>query len=439
MQTQFAPAQLTDPALSEANAILRTCVHCGFCLATCPTYLLRGDELDSPRGRIYLAKVMLETGKPARPAVIKHLDRCLTCRSCMTTCPSGVDYGHLIERARARVETEHRRPLPDRLLRRWLGLLVPNPPLFRLALRAARPLRPVARLLPGRLQGMVAMAPKRLPRPSASTAPRTHPARGPRRARLALLPGCVQTVLHPEINEATIRLLTRHGCNVVIARKIGCCGAIATQLGDERSAKALARRNVAAWAAELERGLDGVVFNASGCGVALRDYGHLLRDDPQWAEAAARISALSRDVSEILGDLGPLAPAIRTGQRVVYQAACTMQHGLGIREAPKTLLSDVGFAVREPAESHICCGSAGVYSVLQPGMASELRARKLANLMATEPEIIASGNIGCISYLGEVAPVPVVHSVELLDWATGGPRPEALSPPGAGDPPRRIR
>lgn len=428
MRTHFTDAQLADASVQEANDILRTCVHCGMCLATCPTYLLLGDELDSPRGRIYLAKTMLESGKPATPGVVKHLDRCLTCLSCMTTCPSGVHYAHLVDRARVHIEKTYTRPLPERMLRRLLATVVPNPTVFRLSLIGGWFGRPFQRFLPGRLKGMVGMAPAKLAKPSPVDKPQVFPAEGARRMRVALLSGCAQPVLRPEINEATVRLLTRHGCEVVVAKGAGCCGALVHHMGREKASRAAARANVAAWTRELNRGgLDAVVFNASGCGVSLKDYGHLLRDDPRWGRAAARISELSKDVSEIMLKLGLDKPAVPTGQVVTYHTACSMQHGLGLRTQSKQLLSEAGFEVREPAESHICCGSAGTYSILQPDLADRLRDRKVGNLEATQPEIIAAGNIGCITHIAGATGVPVVHTVELLDWATGGRRPKALA------------
>jgi glycolate oxidase iron-sulfur subunit len=427
MQTRFSQARLADPDIKEVNDILRNCVHCGFCTATCPTYVLLGDELDSPRGRIYLAKNMLESDKPATAQVVKHIDRCLTCLSCMTTCPSGVHYAHLVDQARVHIEKTYVRPLPERFMRWLLATVVPNPTLFRLSLIGGRLGRPFAGLMPGRLKGMVAMAPAKLSGPSSVDKPQVFVAQGPRRKRVAMLTGCAQPVLRPEINEATVRLLTRHGCEVVIAEGAGCCGAIVHHMGREEDSRAAARANVAAWTGAIDGGgLDAVVFNASGCGVSLKDYGHLLRNDPEWAAPAARISAISKDVSELLVELGLKKPAVATGQTVTYHTACSMQHGLGLRGQSKRLLSDAGFQVREPAEGHLCCGSAGTYSILQPELSMRLRDRKIANLEATEPEIIAAGNIGCLTHIGGGTRVPMVHTVELLDWATGGPKPQAI-------------
>jgi glycolate oxidase iron-sulfur subunit len=428
MQTSFTLAQLADPDTRESEKILRACVHCGFCTATCPTYVLLGDELDSPRGRIYLIKEMLEKDKAPTAEVVKHIDRCLSCLACMTTCPSGVHYMHLVDHGRRHIEETYRRPWPDRLERALLATVLPRPWLFRLALLGASVSRPLARLLPGRLSGMVALAPRRLPPPSSTDAPQVFPAEGERRARVALLAGCAQQVLAPEINEATIRLLTRHGVEVVIARGAGCCGALAHHMGKERPALASARANVAAWTRELEgEGLDAVVINASGCGTTVKDYGFMLREDEAFADRAARISGLTRDITEFIADLG-LMPAARDVDLVVaYHSACSMQHGQKITDQPRALLAAAGFTVKDIPEGHICCGSAGTYNLLQPELARQLAERKLANIALVRPGVIASGNIGCITQLAGGASVPVVHTVELLDWATGGPPPKALA------------
>ncbi len=433
MRTAFAPDRLVDPDIQEANTILRKCVHCGFCLATCPTYMLLGDELDSPRGRIYLAKSMLETDAPATPNVVKHLDRCLTCQACMTTCPSGVDYVHLVDRARNHVEATYTRPLADRLLRQWLSFLVPRPWLFRMSVIAGSLTRPFARLVPGPLGALLGSAPKRLRSPSHVDRPAVYPADGQRRHRVALAGTCAQQVLRPEINESTVRLLNRLGCEVVVVKGAGCCGAIAHHMGDEDGAKNAAKANIAAWSGEIASGdLDAIVFTASGCGVTLKDYGHLLRNDEAWADRAASVSALCRDVSELLLELDFPKVNGSVGEAngvpiVAYHTACSMQHGLGLRILAKDLLGRAGFDVRLPDETHVCCGSAGTYSILQPELSRQLRDRKAAHLTATTPDIIAAGNIGCITHLAEAVDRPVVHTVELLDWATGGPKPVELA------------
>ena len=432
MQTSFTLAQLADPEIAEANKILRACVHCGFCTATCPTYVLLGDELDSPRGRIYLMKDMLEGDKPASQQVVKHIDRCLSCLACMTTCPSGVHYMHLVDLGRRHIEETYRRPLPDRLLRRLLALVLPRPALFRLSLRAARLARPLSPLLGPRLGAMLGLLPTRLAAPSPVDRPQVFPAVGLRRKRVALLSGCAQQVLAPEINEATIRLLTRHGCEVVVARGAGCCGALTHHLGKEQPALQAAAGNIRAWQGELEgEGLDAVVINASGCGTMVKDYVFLFREDAALAGPAAAISAMARDISELMAELGLEARAALPPLTVVYHSACSLQHGQKISEEPLDLLRQAGFTVREPAEAHLCCGSAGTYNLLQPALARRLRDRKVANLERTGAAVIATGNIGCITQLASGSALPVVHSVELLDWATGGPPPKALAPRAA--------
>jgi glycolate oxidase iron-sulfur subunit len=427
MQTSFSIAQLADPDNRESEQILRRCVHCGFCLATCPTYVQLGDELDSPRGRIYLIKDMLENDRPAVPDLVKHIDRCLSCLSCQTTCPSGVNYMHLVDHARRRIEETAQRPPTDRALRRLLALVLPRPALFRLALRAALLLKPAARLLPGRLKTLFALAPSRLPKPSALQKPQVIPAAGERRKRIALLTGCVQQVLAPEINEATIRLLTRHGCEVVIAEGAGCCGALAHHLGREAPALAQARAAIDAWSCVIETGgLDAVVINASGCGTMVKDYGFLLRNDPVYAEKAGRIASLARDVTELVSELGLTPPEQRSGLRVAYHSACSMQHGQRLHDLPKQLLAAAGFTVLDIPEAHLCCGSAGTYNLLQPEIAGQLRDRKVGNIRSVRPDAVATGNIGCLIQISGGMEIPVVHTVQLLDWATGGPEPPEL-------------
>ncbi len=433
MQTNFAPEQLADPAMRESEKILRTCVHCGFCTATCPTYLLLGDELDSPRGRIYLMKDMLENGKPASPEVVKHVDRCLSCLSCMTTCPSGVHYMHLVDHARAYIEQTYERPWHDRLLRATLARILPYPNRFRVALLGAKlasPFRNMVGALPvmgSRLRAMLELAPSRLPTRSPQEGARVFKPANKIAGRVAILQGCAQTVLDPGINEAAVRLLTRHGIEVAQVAGEGCCGALVHHMGREKDGHAFARHNIDAWIAEMDGpGLDAIVVTASGCGTTIKDYGFMFRDDPAYAEKAARVSAITKDVTEYLATL-PLEGG-RTSRKltVAYHSACSMQHGQQIREEPKKLLKKAGFAVKDVPEGHICCGSAGTYNILQPEIAAQLRARKVANIERTTPDVVATGNIGCMTQIGKGTSIPIVHTVELLDWATGGPAPEAL-------------
>jgi glycolate oxidase iron-sulfur subunit len=424
MQTRFSETQLADPDIAASEKILRACVHCGFCTATCPTYVLLGDELDSPRGRIYLIKDMLENDRPATETVVKHVDRCLSCLSCMTTCPSGVNYMHLVDHARAHIEKTYKRPLQDRVIRRLLGVVLPRPNLFRLALRAASLGKLLQRVMPARLQAMLALAPASLPPTSPVDAPQVFPAQGERRRRVALLTGCAQQVLAPQFNEATIRLLTRHGCDVVVAEGAGCCGALTHHLG--RGGHDYARRNIEAWTRELSKpgGLDAIVINASGCGTTVKDYGFMFRTDPDLAEQAAKISSLAKDISEVMVEIGLNPPAVQTGQRVAYHSACSLQHGQSIRNEPKMLLKQAGFVVADVPEGHLCCGSAGTYNLLQPEIAGKLRDRKVANIARTGAVMVAAGNIGCMTQIASGSDLPVLHTVELLDWATGGPAPK---------------
>ena len=427
MQTNFTEKQLADPGIARANQILRACVHCGFCTATCPTYQVLGDELDSPRGRIYLIKDMLEQGRAADEKTVRHIDRCLSCLACMTTCPSGVHYMHLIDHARVHVEKTYKRPLMDRLLRAVLARVIPYPGRFRLALLGAKMVRPFQRLIPdARVRAMVAMAPKQVPAVSRNDDAQVFAAVGERRMRVALMTGCAQKALNTDINDATIRLLRRLGCEVVVAKGAGCCGALTHHMGKAALAHGSAAANIRAWMAEkASGGLDAVVINTSGCGTTVKDYGHMFRNDPLAVEAA-EVAGLAKDVSEVLVNLG-LPEGAPKGLRVAYHAACSLQHGQQVKSAPKVLLKQVGFEVVEPADSHLCCGSAGTYNLLQPVISAELKARKVKTLEATAPDIIAAGNIGCMMQIGSGTGVPVVHTVELLDWATGGPRPRALA------------
>ncbi|MGH7034492.1 MAG: glycolate oxidase subunit GlcF, partial [Stellaceae bacterium] len=426
MQTNFTLAQLADSDTREANQILRTCVHCGFCNATCPTYALLGDELDGPRGRIYLIKDMLEHDRAPTPLVVRHIDRCLSCLACMTTCPSGVHYMHLVDQARHRIETRYRRPLPERVLRGFLAAVLPRPALFRLALLGARAARPFKALLPARLKPMLDLAPRRLPPASLIYRGQVLPAEGVRKKRVALMAVCAQQVIAPQIDEATARLLNRRGCEVAIAAGAACCGSLTHHMG--RDSRAMMKANIDAWIRESEgEGLDAIVINVSGCGVTVKEYGYIFRDDPAYAEKAAKVSALARDVSEFLAEIGLGAVRAPTGQRVAYHAACSLQHGQRILAAPKALLAEAGFTVLDVPEGHLCCGSAGTYNMLEPELATALRARKVANIESVSPELIAAGNIGCLTQIAGGTELPVVHTVELLDWATGGPKPPALA------------
>jgi len=441
MQTKFDAAQLADPGTAAAAGAIRGCVHCGFCTATCPTYVLLGNELDSPRGRIYLIKEMLENDALPSAPVVKHLDRCLSCLACETHCPSGVSYRRIIDKGRAYVEERYRRPLADRALRATLAWVLPHPRRFRAALMLAalaQPLagwferipgmRPLAALLSlnrsAKLLGREVSTPR-----EADSAPKRPADAMPASAalRVGLAQGCVEPLLDPEIQRACVRLLQRAGCGIIRAKGEGCCGALSHHMGRDAEALELARANVDAWHRQIEAGpLAAIVVTASGCGPVIRDYGHMLRDDPRYAAKAARVSELACDLSELLGRIG-LPPTVVVPPTVVgYHAACSLQHGQRVVAAPARLLVDAGFEVREPKESHLCCGSAGVYNILQPDIAAQLGARKAQALGALEADVIATGNIGCMVQIGAASRLPVVHVAQLLDWATGGPKPAAL-------------
>jgi glycolate oxidase iron-sulfur subunit len=444
MKTEFSLAQLADPDIAEADKILRACVHCGFCTATCPTYVLLGDELDSPRGRIYLIKEMLEKDQAPTAEVVKHIDRCLSCLACMTTCPSGVHYMHLVDQARGRIEKSFARPPADRLLRAVLARILPEPALFRLAMVLARLGRPLARLLPDSRRGAANPSLLRRTKAMLSLAPSAAlPARGPapgsvfaaqgeRRGRVALLQGCAQQVLAPRINQAAINVLTRHGIEVVLVKDEQCCGALTHHLGRDDDALSRARANITAWLDEAARGsLDAILVTTSGCGTVIKDYGYMLREDRDFAGPAARVSALTKDITEFLDGIelrraGPEDVTDHAPRRdlvIAYHAACSLNHGQKITGIPKDLLSKNGFVVKDVPESHLCCGSAGTYNILQPDIAERLRDRKIANIASVKPDMIAAGNIGCMVQIAGGTSVPVVHTIELLDWATGGPRP----------------
>lgn len=428
MQTHFTDEQLAKPSIQQADSILRKCVHCGFCTATCPTFVLTGDERDSPRGRIWMIRDMLENDDaPASPETAYHLDRCLTCLSCTTTCPSGVDYMHLIDIGREHVEQTGSRDVVDKMMRKMLGFLLPRAGLFHKALFFAWLAQPLKNLFSGRLRAMLALAPRsyRALDPVGMTDMRYRPKDYPAK-RVALLAGCAQRAINPDINAATISLLNRFGVEVVVKQKAYCCGALSHHINDEAGAKAAMRASVSAWAEELfNEGLDAVIVNTSGCGTTIKDYVNLLADDPEYADMAAQISAMAKDVSEFLYDSRLLTPLSDRQMRIGYHAACSLQHGQKITSAPKALLQNAGFEVVQARESHLCCGSAGVYNVLQPDMARQLQERKLGHINDLNADIVVAGNLGCINQLRD-SEAPIMHIIELLEWAYGGKTPRDL-------------
>ncbi len=429
MQTTFTLKQLTDPQVKESEKILRTCVHCGFCNATCPTYQLLGDELDGPRGRIYLIKDMLERDQPANDEVVKHVDRCLSCLACMTTCPSGVNYMHLVDHARAHIEKTYQRPLFDRFTRAMLAKVLPYPMRFRAALFLAMFAKPLAPFFSAiglkSVAAMLELAPRRVP--ANDTVFKVYPAQGAREGRVALLAGCANEALGSPVTLAAVRVLTRHGIEVVIPQDAGCCGSLVHHLGRESEALDFARKNIDVWTREIEGGgLDAILVTISGCGTTVKDYGFMLRGDVVYAPKAVRVANLARDVSEYLARLRLKSSGEAAALTVAYHSACSLQHGQRVLREPKELLSQLGFTVKDVPEAHLCCGSAGVYNILQPEIANRLRERKIENIERVKPDVIAAGNIGCITQIAAGTETPVVHSVELIDWATGGPMPEVL-------------
>jgi len=418
MQTQLAPEFKDSPQGQAAEAILRRCVHCGFCTATCPTYQLLGDELDGPRGRIYLIKQVLEGATPTRRTQ-QHLDRCLSCRNCESTCPSGVQYGQLLEIGRELVEEKVGRPWPERALH-WLLREGLTSRAFAPALRLGQGLRP---LLPTALKNKVPARPD----PKAAPAPQPHPSH---RRRVLMLAGCVQPALLPQINTATVRVLDALGIQTVVPDQAGCCGALRAHLHDESGALADARRNIEAWWPHIEgqagaAPVEALVMNASGCGLQVKDYGRVLAQDPVYAERAARISALCLDIGEFLGPQSAALKALLNGRPrppLAYHPPCTLQHGQRLRGGVDALMRELGFEIAlAPQDSHLCCGSAGTYSVLQPQISLQLRDRKLAALAPLKAELIVSGNVGCIQHLQSGSDTPVKHWIEVLDAALSHP------------------
>ncbi len=415
MRTGFTPQQMADPEVSASQGAIRRCVRCGFCTATCPTYALLGDERDGPRGRIDLIRAMLETGGPPARSTVTHVDRCLSCLACANACPSGVDYAQLIDHARSHIEAHHRRPFPERALRWILAKVLPHRRRFALALALGRIARPLAPLAAGlRMKRVAAMLKLAPPPPARAVAPDGMVAVATR-GRVILLQGCVEPALGPHVQAAAARLIRRAGYEVVLAEGEGCCGAIPEHLGRKAEAQALARANLAAWARAGEH--VAIVTTAAGCGTTLKSYQRLVGQ-----------AVPARDILEFIGEVGLPPVVTRTGMSVAYHGACSLQHGQRIHALPQALLAEAGFEVRQIAEGHLCCGSAGVYNILQPALATALRDRKAANIAQTGAAVVAAGNIGCMVQIAGVVAAPVVHPVELLDWATGGPAPPVLTP-----------
>ncbi len=422
MKTDFTIDQLKEPYISRSEAILQDCVHCGMCTATCPSYKILGNELDSPRGRIYLIKSLLESGRQPDAQTVKHIDQCLSCLACTTTCPSGVDYMHLIDDTRAYIEKNYKRPIGDRVLRYVLSKILPFPKRFKFVMRLAQLGRPFRKLFWGRYHAMLTLAPFKLPATKQCDYPQTHPSIGQRKKRVAILPGCAQSVLDPGIQRATISVLTRLGVEVVHPENIGCCGALVHHMGKEEAAIEAAKANIKSWLnCEKDGALDAIIITTSGCGTTVKDYGHMLANTDM-SQEAEKVSRLAKDVTEFLIDI---FPTVQTSSQVKvgYHAACSLQHGQRIVDAPKALLIKAGFKVQTPAESHLCCGSAGTYNIMQPKIAQQLGERKANHLQKLDVDVVAAGNIGCMTQIGLYANLPIVHIIELLNWALGGKKP----------------
>ena len=432
METNFTEKQLEDKDNKSSEKILRKCVHCGFCNSTCPTYNLLGDELDSPRGRIYLIKDMLEKNKPANEKIVKHIDRCLSCYSCMTTCPSGVNYMHLIDHGRAHIEKTYKRPFKERVIRDFLSWTLPRARHFKFISIITLFVKPFAFLFPKKIREMINLMPKTFQK---KTMPKmeVYPAKGRKKAfaRVALLTGCVQKVISPQINEATIRLLNRHGIEVIVPKSIECCGSLNHHLGKEKVAKETFKNNINLWYSEyLNNGLDAIISNTSGCGTTLKDYGYIFRLDKDFKKKAKTISTLTKDISEYLEEkvkLNFISPKkIGKKYKIAYHSACSMQHGQKIHKQPMNLIKKTGNDVIEIPEGHICCGSAGTYNLLQNKIAKDLLKDKVLNIEKIKPEIISTGNIGCITQIASGTNIPILHTVEIIDWYTGGNKPQVL-------------
>ena len=428
MQTSFTEDQLKDKENKSSEGIIRKCVHCGMCNATCPTYGILGDELDGPRGRIYLIKDMLENKKPATKKITKHIDRCLSCYACMTTCPSGVNYMHLIDHGRNHIEATYKRPFLDRLMRNILSLTLPNPRVFKILSIFTKIIKPFSFLLPSFLKNSLNLMPSKIPAKKIKTQKIYFVSERKTIARVALLTGCVQRVISPEINESTIRLLNRHGVEVVVLPKIDCCGSLNHHLGKKDLAHSSFVKNINLWHEEyLNNGLDAIISNTSGCGTTLKDYGFIFRDNKELKKKAKKISELTKDISEYLDENLKLEFKNSTEKyKIAYHSACSMQHGQNVHSQPINLIKKTGNEVLNIPEGHICCGSAGTYNILQQKLAGELLKNKIKNIEKISPDFISTGNIGCMTQISSGTNIPIVHTVEIIDWLTGGPKPQKL-------------
>ena len=430
MQTNFTKKQLQESSIIDANGIIRKCTHCGFCNATCPTYQVAGDELDGPRGRIYLIRDMLENNKPASEKITRHIDRCLSCYACMTTCPSGVNYMHLVDHARNHIEKTYVRPFFDRFIRILLSIILPSPKLFRIVGYLARFANPFKFLFPKKIKNMLKYMPTSFPKSNYENKEVYSP-KGKTFAKVALLTGCVQRVISPQINDSTIDILNRHGVEVIVPKEITCCGSLNHHLGKEDLAHKSFVNNINFWfKCYEERNLDAILVTTSGCGTTLKDYGHIFRDDPDkdLRKKAKIISSLAKDVTEYLGKNIKLNFVEKDKKfKIAYHSACSMQHGQKLHSQPINLLKKTGNEIIEIPDGHLCCGSAGTYNLLQGEMASELLVRKVSNIDKVKPDFISTGNIGCITQISSGTKIPILHTIEILNWYTGGEKPNAIN------------
>ena len=428
MQTSFDNNQLQSSENKSSEKIIRKCVHCGMCNETCPTYIVQGDELDGPRGRIYLIKDMLENNKPANKKIVKHLDRCLSCYACMTTCPSGVNYMHLIDHGRNHIERTYKRPFFQKIFRETLSIILPSPRLFKILTFFTKLIIPFKFILPGFLRNALSLMPKKIQKKKFKDQKFYKSTSGKTVSRVALLTGCVQRVLSPEINEATIEILNRHSVDVVVFNEIECCGSLNHHLGKEAKAHKSFKKNINYWYDEyLNNGLDAIISNTSGCGTTLKDYGFIFRDDPEFKKKAKKISELSKDITEfLLNNLKLKYTSNGKKYKIAYHSACSMQHGQKVHSEPMELLKQTGNNVVEIPDGHLCCGSAGTYNILQQNIAKKLLDQKVSNIEKVSPDFISTGNIGCITQISSGTKIPIIHTVEIINWLTGGDKPNNI-------------
>tara|TARA_B100000427_G_scaffold328193_1_gene340706 strand:- start:67 stop:1377 length:1311 start_codon:yes stop_codon:yes gene_type:complete len=429
MQTNFTNEQLKDKEKKSSEQIIRKCVHCGMCNATCPTYNITGDELDGPRGRIYLIKDMLEKNKPANEKIAKHIDNCLSCYACMTTCPSGVNYMHLIDHGRNHVEKTYKRPFLEKLMRNVLSFILPNPGIFKIMIFLTRIIKPLNFIFPKFIKNSLALIPNNFPKKNLKIKKIYSPENKKVVARVALLTGCVQRVISPEINESTIRLLNRHNVEVVVLPEIKCCGSLNHHLGKKDLAHSSFSKNINLWYEEyLKNGLDAIISNTSGCGTTLKDYGFIFRNNKDLKKKAKKISELSKDITEYIDESLNLKfkEEEEKKYKIAYHSPCSMQHGQKVHDQPIGLIKQTGNKVFDIPDGHVCCGSAGTYNILQQKMAKALLEQKIKNIKKIAPDFISTGNIGCMTQISSGTDIPIVHTIEVIDWFTGGPKPNKL-------------